>query len=152
MFSKLTKSLFQTYFRIKRPMTLGVRIIATDVTGRICLIRHTYVKGFHLPGGGVERNETIFEAAAKELMEETGIERPIKDLKLIGFYSNEPSFKGDHIALFHIENCKAIENFKNHEIAECVFVNTANLPKDTTRATRERIAEFEKQEFTNKYW
>lgn len=133
-------------------MTLGVRIIATDVTGRICLIRHTYVKGFHLPGGGVERNETIFEAAAKELMEETGIERPIKDLKLIGFYSNEPSFKGDHIALFHIENCKGIENFNNHEIAECVFVNTANLPKDTTRATRERIAEFEKQEFTNKYW
>lgn len=152
MISKIVKFLFQIYFRLKRPMTLGVRVIATDKDGKICLIRHTYVKGLHLPGGGVEPKETIFEAAAKELEEETGIKRHPNEFKLIGFYSNEPSFKSDHIALFHISACETIEGFNSHEISECIFVKSDELPNDATRATRERIIEFESKAFTNKYW
>lgn len=152
MLSKITKLLFQTYFRLKRPMTLGVRIIALDNEKRICLIRHTYVKGLHLPGGGVEPKETIFEAAAKELLEETGIAKNPEEFKLIGFYSNEPNFKSDHIALLKVENCTAIENFKTHEISQCMFIDINSVPPDATRATIARLKEFEEGQFTNRFW
>lgn len=48
--------LFHTLFLLQRPMTLGVRGLVLDVPAKtVMLIRHTYVPGWHLPGGGVER-------------------------------------------------------------------------------------------------
>ena len=49
--------------RLWRGTTLGVRVIAFDGDG-LLLVRHTYVTGWHLPGGGVQAGETA-EAAAR---------------------------------------------------------------------------------------
>ena len=57
-----------------RAMTLGVRIMVRDDEGRVLLVRHTYVAGWHFPGGAVDRGETAPQAAMKELNEECGIE------------------------------------------------------------------------------
>ena len=53
-------------------MTLGVRCVAVNAEGEICLIRHTYAEGWSFPGGGVDPGETMFDAAERELREETG--------------------------------------------------------------------------------
>ena len=42
-----------------RPLTIGVRAAIIDADDRVFLVRHSYVAGWHLPGGAVEPGETI---------------------------------------------------------------------------------------------
>ncbi len=55
-------------------MTLGVRaVILDEKKNSVFLVKHTYVPGWQLPGGGVERGETFGQALEKELREEANI-------------------------------------------------------------------------------
>ena len=58
-----------TYWRFARGMTLGVRAVVLNDQAQVFLIRHTYVSGWHLPGGGVETGETALESLTRELRE-----------------------------------------------------------------------------------
>jgi ADP-ribose pyrophosphatase YjhB (NUDIX family) len=132
--------LFRTWWRMRRPMTLGVRGVACDESGAVLLVRHTYARGWHLPGGGVENGETAVDAVARELAEEAGVE-VIGAPRLVGFYANHANFPNDHIAVYRIEQWRSCPVCENHEIAERGFFPLSALPETITRGTRRRLAE-----------
>src|SRR3977135_175624 len=63
------------YWRLTRGLSPGVRCPWIDDERRVFLVQHPYVRGWHLPGGGVEPGETLLAALARELAEGGNIER-----------------------------------------------------------------------------
>ncbi|HEX8366902.1 MAG TPA: NUDIX domain-containing protein [Allosphingosinicella sp.] len=51
----------------------GVLAVPLTPERRVVLVRLTYARGWHLPGGGVGRGEAAQEAALRELAEEIGM-------------------------------------------------------------------------------
>jgi 8-oxo-dGTP pyrophosphatase MutT (NUDIX family) len=131
---------FRVWWRVRRPMTLGVRALIRDEAGRVLLVRHTYAKGWHLPGGGVEKGETALAAVMREAAEEGGAEA-IAAPVLIGFYSNHVSFPNDHIALYRFDAWRPCPPAASNEIAERGFFAPDALPDGVTAGTRRRLAE-----------
>ena len=140
------------YWRFSRPVTLGVRAIVTDDRDRIFLVKHTYVRGWHLPGGGVERGETVAQAVKKELGEEANIEVRSEPV-LLGLLKNELASKRDHVALFHVSQFRQ-ESLPapNREIRQSGWFAHQALPEGTTPATRRRIQEFFEGNRPPPYW
>ena len=136
-----TRPLFFIWSRLSRGMTLGVRAIATDDQGRILLVKHTYLHGWWLPGGGVDKGETTHAAVVRELREEAGVTAN-GEPRLLSLHSNERFFPGDHVAVFHIDRFEIGERTSHGEIAEIGWFSPDDLPDDTTKATRARLAEF----------
>jgi len=129
------------YWRFSRAATLGARAMVIDGASRIFLIKHTYVEGWHLPGGGVETGETLLEALARELAEEGNIQLGAAP-QLYSVYFNRRTSRRDHVALFIVRDFRQDGNPKpNHEIAEHAFFPIDALPEDASRATRARVAE-----------
>jgi len=132
---------FHLYWRMARGMTLGVRGVVLDGGNKVFLVRHSYVAGWHLPGGGVEVGETFLEALRRELMEEGRIELTGEPV-LHGLFFNGHVSRRDHVAVYVVRQFRQDRLPKpNHEIVECGFYAASALPAETTRGTRLRIAE-----------
>ena len=140
-FEPIIRPLIHFYWRFSRAATLGARAMLIDGTGRIFLVKHSYVDGWHLPGGGVETGETLHTALARELAEEANIRLTGQPL-LHGVFFNSRMSRRDHVALYIVrEFSQDGPPEPNHEIIAHGFFATDALPADTTRATRARIAE-----------
>jgi 8-oxo-dGTP pyrophosphatase MutT (NUDIX family) len=123
-----------------RSLTIGVRAVVFDESGRVLLVRHSYVPGWYFPGGGIGRNETAEAAVIRELREETGLqcgERPV----LHGLFW-QAALKRDHVACYVIRRFTVLQNARpDWEIAETGFFPVDRLPEGTTAATKARLAE-----------
>jgi len=129
------------YWRFSRSATLGTRAMVIDGTGRIFLVKHSYVDGWHLPGGGVETGETLLEALSRELAEEGNIQLGTTP-QLYAVYFNKRISRRDHVALFVVRDFRQDGHpMPNHEIVEHGFFAIDSLPEDASRATRARVAE-----------
>lgn len=148
-----TRPLVFGWARLTRGKTLGVRAIVLDGEGRVALVRHTYVNGWWLPGGGIDAGETAEEAVARELVEEAGV-RLTGHPQLLSIHSNDPRFRGDHVLVYRVdaadwEPCGATSA---HEIAEVGWFAPDALPPETTEGTRARLAEALEGAASDPYW
>ena len=146
------RRVFHAYWRFARAATLGVRGLVIDGEDRIFLIRHSYVRGWHLPGGGVETAETLLAALTRELREEGNIELTAPP-SLYGMYFNRRASKRDHVALFVVRDFHQDKPPEpTREIVEHGFFAIDALPEDTGRATRARIDEVFKGVSPSEMW
>jgi len=139
--ARLVSRTLHLYWRFARGLTLGVRAAVLDDAGRVFLIRHTYVRGWHLPGGGVEAGETALAALKRELFEEALIELAAEP-PLHGVYFNARVSRRDHVLFYVVRDFRMVgTKTPDREIAEAEFFPLHSLPEGATPATRRRLDE-----------
>jgi 8-oxo-dGTP pyrophosphatase MutT (NUDIX family) len=140
-YEPLLRRFFHTYFLFARGMTLGVRAVVLDADDRVFLVRHSYVDGWYLPGGGVDLGETMEAAMRRELKEEGDIDLTGAAV-LHGIFLNSHVSRRDHVAVYVVRQFRQDRLPKpNREIIEYGFFAATALPEGTTPGTRLRIAE-----------
>jgi ADP-ribose pyrophosphatase len=149
--TRIVTWLLHRFFFFSRGMTLGVRAACFDRQGRVFLVRHTYVPGWYMPGGGMERHETAADALRKELREEGNLE--IRgEPELFHVYYNRKVSKRDHVLFYKVEVEQTAERAPDMEIAESGFFDLDALPDDVTSATLRRLAEIDGKAAKADYW
>lgn len=139
--TRLSVRTFLFYARFRRGMTLGVRGAIFDSGNRVFLVRHGYVPGWYLPGGGVEPGETFADALEREVLEEANIRLEAPG-ELFGIYLNRAISRRDHVAVYVCRSwSEAGPPVRNMEIVDSGFHPLDALPPDTTPGTRRRLAE-----------
>lgn len=149
--SRLVTRVIHVWFALTRSMTLGVRAACFDANGRVFLVRHSYVPGWHMPGGGVERGEAVEAALGKELWEEGNLVidgRP----ELFSVYFNELTSRRDHVIFYRCMVRQTAPKGRDAEIIETGFFDIAALPLETTAATRRRLAELSGLKAVDPIW
>lgn len=148
----LTHLVFRPWWRLSRGMTLGVRGIVVREPGEVLLVKHSYVPGWYLPGGGVERGETVLDALGRELEEEGGI-RLSGAPRLHGVFCNNAEHRGDHVVAFIVREWSQERIMTSTmEILAAEFFPADGLPAGSTPATRRRIAEVFEGAPSTPYW
>ena len=106
------------WLSVARPVTMGVRALIRDQSGAVLLIRHSYVGGWHMPGGGVGRGETVHQAMAREVREEVGLE-VVGTARMLGLYARFRHGSSDHVSVFVVDEWSGTPKIDGLEIAEC---------------------------------
>lgn len=149
----LRARLFHAFFLLRRPMTLGARGVIYDRDANaVFLIEHTYVPGWHLPGGGVEPGETMLEALARELMEEGNIELTAPPV-LKSIHHNRHASRRDHVGVYLVTEFRQhAPHVPDREIRAAGFFALDALPENTTPGTMRRIEEVLQGEEASAWW
>ena len=118
--------------------------------GKVLLVRHSYMAGWLLPGGGVQRGEPAELAVVRELGEEIGLTRCAPP-ELFGLYSRQAGWVTNVIALYRIGDAEFLFR-PNLEIREILFTDPARPPDGTPVSIRRRLAEFAGMEPRSARW
>jgi 8-oxo-dGTP pyrophosphatase MutT (NUDIX family) len=132
------------------PVCLGTNAILERIDGTVVLVRHRYMAGLCFPGGGVGAGEPPEDAILRELREEVGL-NSASAVSLFGLYTRKVGRTTNLVALYRVRAAD-IEFRPNLEISEIVNADPLNPPRETSPATRRRLAEFVGAASVSRYW
>jgi len=148
----------QQLYRVRRWLlrrlrlrTRGVKVMLFNGRGELLLVRNSYGNraAYLLPGGGIRPFEAPVRAAAREVMEETGL--IAMHLVLRSVHHSQAEGKRDTIYLF-AGSADGAPQVDRIEVEEARFVRTDALPDTTSPATRRRIDEYRGERAVETDW
>jgi ADP-ribose pyrophosphatase YjhB (NUDIX family) len=136
--SRLCEALFLSVKMLLARQVLGATALVRDDAGRVLLVRHSYMPGWQLPGGGVEAGETPEAALRRELLDELGLEGG--QYVFSGIHVRRVLWLGHTVVLYRVTGMTGRLQ-PNCEIKEVIWADLASLPQGLTPATARRLAE-----------
>lgn len=130
-------ALRKIWWQVGKPHLRSAAVIATDLEGRLLLIRLSYgPRSWSVPAGGINRGEAPEDAARREFREETGCEA--RRLELIGV--QEETLHGAHHSI-HVYATKVDEypRADRREVLEARFFPLNSLPRQLSQMTERRL-------------
>jgi 8-oxo-dGTP pyrophosphatase MutT (NUDIX family) len=139
LLNRFSLPLLFTVKAVTNPVVFGAHAFARDREGRILLVRHSYLSGWLLPGGGVGRAEPPEEALIRELKEEVGYVRSAPP-EFAQLYTRKVGWFTNLIAMYRVDDIE-IDFKPNLEIREAKFFAPDALPDGVPGSTRKHIDE-----------
>ncbi len=124
---------------------VAVGVIISNKKNEILIVKPSYRKdGWSIPGGTVDKNESLIEAAHREVLEEVGIQIEIKHLLLIGYKHQDDGTGKVYDSIQHIfVSSKINENdikIDNDEIIDYKFVSFKKALGFLTPSLKQRLS------------
>lgn len=104
---------------------------------KVLLHHRTDGDWWDLPGGGIEKSETIFQTLKREVKEETGL--IIKPIKLVGVYQN---YYREVVVFNFLVKVLSGKLTLNKEADDFKYFNYKQLPKNTIAKQKQRILDY----------
>jgi ADP-ribose pyrophosphatase YjhB (NUDIX family) len=132
------------FWKIRKPKSFGARamLIKGD---EILLVKHTYKKMWHFPGGGLKAGETYEDAVKRELKEELNAE--VYKLELFGVYNSCYEGKNDSIVIFLCNDFELFQKKPDFEIQAFKYFKLHDLPEDISPGSLKRINEYKNRKY-----
>ena len=134
-------------------ISVGATILVINEKGEILFQHRSDSLDWGLPGGAMEIGETLEDAAARELKEETGL--TANQFELIGVFSGPKYYfqypNGDEtysvIHLFHAKNVSGALEMNDGESLDLKYFGKDHLPEHIEKRAKELLEHAE-----DKWW
>jgi 8-oxo-dGTP pyrophosphatase MutT (NUDIX family) len=147
--SRILTGLLLTGKSVLNPVAFGVAGAILDAQGQVLLVRQTYMTGWRLPGGGIDRGEPVEEAMRRELHEEVGLSGG--SARLYGIYSRKVWWV-THITALYIVEGATVDFRPNMEVRAIAWARPDAPPLDTAPGTARRLAELASGAGPSPHW
>ncbi len=123
---------------------VAVSTVIRSVQDKILVLRRTDNGKWNFPGGKVESGENLEEAAAREVLEETGLD--LKPTRIVHVFSNATDDGGTFIFVMFRATTAYIDVQLNEEHSEYKWVTHQALADQISKNGLPRLVAFAKSE------